>query len=1175
MVEQSALTSRQSKKHAIDPNVRQRVASDPDSSICVSASAGTGKTKVLTDRVLRLMLPRSEGLPGTPAYKILCLTFTKAAANEMALRVNKTLGEWAIMKDDALYDALKQLMGHVPSDEQVQAAKTLFTESVDGGQLQIMTIHSFCQSVLGRFPLESGLPPYFKVLDEYDAEMLIAEACDRVIASARSDEVVGSPLGEAVYYLLSLFDQNKLLMLLKQICAERAQFMELFERYGGIEGLYAQICQTYNFAPYLTDENILSTYLDGVDHEGLRYVAEAMLADDKKSSLTSGPMILKVLNADADERSELFNAYKSVFLTAKGEARSSRGFPSKNVLKACPQSGDILARETDRVLEIQDLLRRVHSSQLTRYVLELGYHVVQHYETLKQQKASLDYDDLILFTLRLLRGADHKGAYHAAWVMYKLDEGLDHILVDEAQDTNPEQWQIISAICDEFFSGLSARDTCLRTVFTVGDIKQSIYSFQRAEPEAFSRMQRKIDTKVKDGGEQNQAVDLDLSFRSTPSILKLVDSVFQREDLQRALGGHAVRHDSYREGQAGHVELWPLFEEEKRDKRDAWTLPVDLNDPTSISAELASEIALTIRGWLDRKEVLSSYDRAIAPGDILILVRSRNILVDQLTRALKEHSVPVSGADQMVLSEQIVVQDLIVLAQFCLLPDDDLVLASVLKSPFLGWNEDDLFSLSYNRSTSLWQQLCNFDASRLSDVHQEIECVAAEQCDAARIYLAELIGRARQMSVFEFFSYVLVQGCPADRFSGLRALKRRLGSDVSDALDEFLNEALNFHYDSVDHMQAFLHYFEGSSSKIKREMEEIGGQVRIMTVHGAKGLQAPIVILPDTVVSGAAKKPERFLWPSRTDLDIPLYSAWTDDDPQLYKDAYARTQKRDEEEYYRLLYVALTRAEERLYIAGYKGSKGMQDHSWYGLVERAMRCDSFVQERDDGCLVLTNAGTDDPDKIQPEAYQEDHHVDLPDWCMVDAPAEPVPPQPLVPSHSAKEDVEVSISPMVFAQQKRFKRGNLTHKLLQFLPDMPEDVRINAAQHYLLRHAADLSQQVRESICTEVLDILYHPDYQIFFGSDSRAEVPLTGLTQDGRIVSGQIDRLVITDDAVWIIDYKSNRPPPEHPKDVAEIYKNQLRAYLETLRIMYPDKQMHCALLWTDGPRLMIMDDVL
>ncbi len=1167
---------------SMDPNTAQHAASHPDHSVWVGASAGTGKTKVLTDRVLRLLLPREDNRPGTQPNRIVCLTFTKAAANEMAVRLNTMLGSWAVMDIDHSEDkkslryTLRQLLGYDPEDRHINAAKRLFADVIDcPGGIQIMNIHSFCNSLLGRFPVEAGLPPNFSTIEEAESAELMRSAQSQVIEYSQNPEQAAAPIANAVNAVITELDEKTFSTLVKKICGERQQMVGLLQQYGSFDNVYAALCDFYNTAQNLSNHDVVNAFCiaDKFDSVGLKHVAELLSEDKGKKAQERAPVMLDWLAASQEERVKLYEVYKTAFLTQKGSIHQ-QSFPPKSVEKKYPQAIEILYKEAERILDAENTIKASKSAAMTRDLLIIGHSVLEKYSKLKEQRGGLDFDDLIARTMELLTGRtqhflslDEKEQVNVMpWVLYKLDQGIDHVLVDEAQDTNPEQWRIIEALSDEFFAGLSARDDVLRTSFTVGDIKQSIYGFQRAAPREFKTMQKKMHEKITNAELINKNISLDVSFRSTKSVLQVVDSVFQNPVLSKAVGEDVIRHKVYRQGQAGLVELWPIFETPKSEQRDFWDPPVNVQNHSNGSSELATYIAETIRNILNRKEHLLSRGREIQPGDFMILVRSRNSFVDQLVRALKKKNIPVSGADRMMLTDQLAVQDLLAVARFCLLPDDDLTLAEVLKSPFMGWDDDELFSLSYNRKGTLWQEVCNLDHGKLDEVADEIKIVADDKRAAAQDYLARMIGRAKVMGAYEFFSHILTQSCPADDVSGLRAICARLGQDAFDPVEELLNSALSFGYEHIDHLQLFLDYQERNNAEIKREMEDTTNQVRIMTIHGSKGLQSPIVILPDTLKDGAAKKTGRFLWPDKTDLPFPIYAARKDDDPERYKDVYQTCQDYDDEEYYRLLYVAMTRAADRLYVGGYCGKNTPKEQSWYYMIKEGMENDADMQELEDGVLRIENPQTEKPDKAEDQTSRAAHTQDIPDWVFEKAKEEPFPPKPLVPSRPSGDD-DIALAPLKAVEDNRFLRGNVTHKLLEFLPDVAPENRHNAAQKYVQKNAADLSANAQGSIVSEVMKIL--DEYGNFFMAGSMAEVPITGLMPDNRIISGQIDRLVIDQDNIWILDYKTNRPPPRNEKDIPAIYRDQLTAYHDAIAAIYPDHTIHCAILWTDGPRLM------
>lgn len=1129
----------------IDANVLQRRAAHPAGSRWVGASAGSGKTKVLTDRILRLLLPQADGKPGTLPHKILALTFTKAAASEMAARVRTRLSEWAVTDDDALKDELARLLGREPNKGDMGAARQLFATVVDAaGGLPIMTIHAFCQSVLGRFPLEAGVTPDFTLIEGSRQVAIMADA--KRLSLTRIGQDPSLPVSAALGRLLPLIDGD---MLDRLVIAVRQEERQLDRLKKSAPSLYEALCLSMGVRPDQTPEGLLEAFCrpERGNETGLRTVATTMMEQGKPSDQTKAACILRWLAADLEARQDLFGEYRRGFLTDSNQPYAKP--LTKALADANPQFLDILGDEAAAIMALGDDMAALACCRATADLFMVAEDILAAYHRIKQERGLLDFDDLIFKTLDLLEGRAAIGDARQAvsWVMFKLDQGIDHILVDEAQDTNPEQWDVVRALSGDFFAGRGAHDETPRTLFVVGDEKQSIFSFQRAAPEKFRAMEQFFQQKIAQSGQDFQSVPMTISFRSARAILQAVDAVFAAPDLQQALGGRVVPHQAFRRGQPGLVELWPLFETEKQTEDDYLAPLTEIRESTSGAARLASQIAATIKGWIGN-EMLESHGRPVEAGDIMILVRTRNAFVGQLVRALKQAGVPVSGIDRMVLKDQIAVQDMLAAARFTLLPDDDLSLAELLKSPLVGWDDDDLLRVAPARTGSLWQ---------------------AVQDEAVAPWLRSLLSLSEQEGAYEFFTALLSRPCPADSISGLRAMKKRLGIEALDPLEELCNTALSYDQTEGGSLQVFVQQFEQGTGEIKRQMEDGAQAVRIMTVHASKGLQAPIVFLPDTTRSHGGRQDDILFWPERSGQQAPYLvpdKSLAVRAAKLAKDTYDRLA---DEEYARLLYVAMTRAEDRLYIGGYKGTKGIKDASWYNYVARAFDGLDGVEAIGEIRRYSTPASAA-PDRIRRQKPAQHHAASEASWLFTPAPAEPMPPRPLVPSKPSESEEDVpALSPLKSLDQARFKRGNITHKLLQLLPDLPEARRAEAMRAYLALPAHELSQELQQNIAEEVTAILLHPDFAPIFGPGSQAEVPVTGMLDDHTLISGQIDRLLVTNTEVLIIDFKTNRPPPTEVKDVPGVYLRQMEAYKRALRLIYPDRTIRAALLWTMDARLM------
>jgi ATP-dependent helicase/nuclease subunit A len=1108
----------------------QLVAADPAQSVWVAANAGTGKTQVLVDRISRLLLA------GTAPHRILCLTFTKAAAAEMADRLNRRLGAWAVMDDAGLTGELADLLGTGGTEVDLGRARRLFAQCLEvPGGLKIQTLHAFCESLLSRFPLEAGVSPHFAVMDERTAAELLKDARDRVIAAPDSEG--------AMDRLAALVDESQFDGVLHELLAGRGRLSRLLKHHGSPEGLVAAAYRALDLPEGETDPDVLAgaCAAGAYDEAGLRRACKA-LSEGTKTDWKRMELIQSWLDAPAERRPDLFGGYAGAYLTDKGEPRAR--LATTGAIAADALVPEILEREQLRVLAVAERRKAVAVAEATATLVDLGARVLETYRDSKELRALLDYEDLILAARDLLRR--DRGV---SWVLFKLDGGLDHVLVDEAQDTSPEQWEIVAALAEEFFAGEAARPPH-RTLFVVGDEKQSIYSFQGAHPEGFALWREHFAERARAARERLLPVEMPMSFRSTAAVLRTVDAVFSDPAARDGLlsGDRPIRHQWSRRGQAGLVELWPTLTPEEVPEDDPWDAPLDQLARASPASRLADRVADTIKGWLDRGEILESKGRPIRPGDVMVLVRTRTAFVERLVRGLKQRGIPVAGTDRMVLTEQLAVMDLVAVGRFALLPQDDLTLAIVLKGPLVGFDEETLFDLAHGRERSLWDEL----RARRADF------------PAAHSFLSGLLARADATPPFEFFARLL------GREGGRERLLARLGPDANDPIDEFLALSLAFEREHVPSLQGFLHWLEAGRAEVKRDMEQGQGQVRVMTVHGAKGLQAPVVFLPDTCSLPARQREARLLWRLEGGEPVLLWPVRSENETPPCKELRAAARGRGDQEYRRLLYVAMTRAEDRLYVAGHEGRKGRPPGCWYDLVAAAV----LEPENADGEVWrIAEPQTEPPEGDRRPVAPALEPQSPPDWCRRAAPEEPAPPKPLAPSRPESEEPPVR-SPLAADDGARFRRGRLVHRLLQSLPDLAPEDRPAAALAFLARPGLGLAPGEGNALAAEVLAVLDHPEAAPLFAPGSRAEVPIVGLV-GGRALSAQVDRLAIRDGEVLVVDYKTNRPPPQRPEGVARLYLAQMAAYRAVLSLVYPGKAVRCFLLWTDVPRLMELPDVL
>ena len=1148
-----------------DPRTVQRMASDTGHSVWVAASAGSGKTKVLTDRILNLLLDR------VAPERLLCLTFTKAAAAEMSVRLSGELSRWTVLEEAKLRVKLDDLRGRTATMDEVSEARRLFAKVLDApGGLKISTIHAFCQSLLRRFPIEAGVSPHFDLADDRTTIELLTNARLTVLAHARYGD--DEELADALSIMIRTLSDQGFEDILKVAVADRGKLDAARTKAGGTGALISEMYRRVGVDPSETDDDLLlnASQEDAFDGPALRAAISALEAGGKEDQRRADGMASWLGEVDAVTRAGLWPVWRKQFLTGDGGIRAR--LAAKKVSEADPQILEALVLEAGRVLQIEARRRTLALAHRTAALIRIATAVLVRYTEEKRRRGLLDYDDLVRKAGELLA----RGGV-ADWVLFKLDGGLDHILIDEAQDTAPSQWAVIRALAEEFFTGDSAHEDRTpeieRTVFAVGDIKQSIYSFQGADPAGFTASRAAFAKRAEDAQRTFKSVPMEVSFRSTDAVLNAVDAVFNRDPGRigvaepnpippdRGGGGwQSIAHFAHRKGMSGRVEVWPLVGPVETEEIDGWAPPITRRGGDDPAARLARLLADRIEGWIGQ-DTLPARGRPVRAGDIMVLVRRRDRLVGELVRALKQKGVPVAGVDRLVLSNQMAVQDLLALGRVLLLPEDDLTLAGVLKSPLFGLSEDELFDLTWSRpSPRLWHSL-----QTKAETDPRLAGIVAQ--------LRALMAAADYLAPYELFQMILNQ--TAENAGGRKALVARLGEEAEEAIDEILAQALIYESTHTPSLQGFLHWLGGSEFEVKRELDGAPvDQVRIMTVHGSKGLQAPIVLLPDTTRPPQVR--DSLLWdqdldtPEMARIPIPLWSSGAKQDETLAAAARAEVKSKAEQEYRRLLYVAMTRAEDRLVVCGWHGKQGPRPEAWHPMVREALADTAGpltvpgLEEAGDGLLVETEQAAD-PKLEDPRAAATADDVTPPAWLHRMAPAEPVPPRPLAPVRGEDEDPPV-LSPM--AERVRFARGTLLHRLLQILPEVAPGEREAAGRRFLSRPTHDLSEPDIETWLAEALSVLSHPEFGEVFAPGSRAEVPIIGVVGD-VVVSRRIDRLRVTDTEVLIVDYKTNRPAPTSIDDVSETYTAQLADYRHLLEKVYPNQRVRCALLWTDGPHLM------
>lgn len=1111
----------------------QRRAANPRASAWVSANAGAGKTKVLTDRVVRLLL--SGSLPG----RILCLTFTKAAAANMAIRVFERLGRWVTLDEESLVKELTELEGEKPTRHQVKLARTLFARAVETpGGLKIDTIHAFCERLLHLVPFEANVPARFAVLDESQTDEMLAQATSNVMADAASGNF--PELAEALD-IISVDAVGDALTAAINAALKCKSF--LHDPKGP-----ARLRRELGLSSDDTLDSIETAMLEGGIGPGeWPAIAQELLAGKPTDQERAASFIAAIEAQDADEK---LKHYLSVFLKeSDGTPRAESRLVTKSVDSALKER---LLTEQSRIWQLIDKRKAARAAERTDALFTLAAEIHTRVEQAKMRLGALDFQDLIDKTLALLSRGD------TAWVLYKLDRGIDHVLIDEAQDTNPEQWEILRKITEDFTAGAGAAGGRVRTLFAVGDPKQSIYGFQGAAPQEFETTRRSWSQKVKQAELHFEDVSLTMSFRSGRAVLSAVDATFAVEANFKGLSFEdkavGTVHESARPHAPGLVEMWPLETPAEEEEPEAWVLPIDEPEQHAPPVVVARRIAQAVKCWTTKGDEMG---RVWTAGDVLVLVRKRSAAFEAVIRALKEAGVPVAGADRLNIGEHIAVLDLVAAGRAALLPDDDLTLATALKSPLVGLTDDDLIRIATDRAD---------EESLLAAMTRHAEdgdAKAKRGCEA----LAAWRELARIHGPVGFFATLLGPR------GGRSLLVARLGSEAGDAIDAFLCFAHQSEMTETPSLTVFLNRFESASHTIKRDLDSVNNEVRVMTVHGAKGLEAPIVVLIDGC-EVLGRDPPLLPLLTATGDKIPVWSPGKNSDSSVMMRSRDLLHAKGYEEHNRLLYVAMTRAKDRLVIAPYRtnGNETKQE-AWCEMIRHGLVAKAGGLELDEapyGPISVWREGSPLARTLKAEADVPPlDPIAVPDWLTKAVVPEPEPLPPIRPSSAlGAADRMTRPGDGPYAPEARL-RGTLVHALLERLPALSPEHREAMARSYIKARAPRLAAELRESILTNALGVLDHADLKPLFGKSSRAEAPIAGrvLTVEGEImVSGQIDRLAVLEHEVLVADFKTTARPPKPGQAPPPSYIAQLALYRTLLAEIYPDKRIRTFLVWTSGP---------
>jgi len=1119
----------------------QAAASDPLVHAALSASAGTGKTHVLTSRVLRLLLR------GTPPASILCLTFTKAGAAEMANRIGERLAHWVRLPDGELGLELKHLCEDYDPNMR-ERARRLFAEVLDapGGGLRIQTIHSFAQTLLASFPAEAGIAPGFRPI-EGRAE---SELARRTLASLLEAAEVGGEAQliadvSALSRRLGEAGAEKYLM----ACAEAHEALVALGEASAIEKRLFALIGVESGDPESEVSGQLSDKEINVDLFG------RLIAANQAWGTGTGDKIVANLTAFLAAAPE---SRREMLATVGSKLVTKEGVPCKSAAKqiaAAPDYDELVAEFAVWLTELSTLLLAAELAKTQAAGLRAGQAFARAYVRAKRAAGVADFDDLIAWTRRLF---EQPGM--GEWVRYKLDQRTDHILVDEAQDTNADQWAIVDALAGEFFSGNPETEDRWRTLFMVGDYKQAIFGFQGTNPKEYEQFRARIASRAgalvvaADEAEARarafRDLSIDASFRSSPPVLEVVDALIGEVGHQAmGLGAPPNPHRAHFAGRPGRVELWPAYDPELQtnesdEGEEGW---IDERDRL-----YADAISRQVRRWLAEAPVMATTKRPLTAADVLILVRSRKELASLIVARLYAQGVPVAGIDRLHLHKPLAVKDLLASIGFAVQPHDDLNLASLLVSPLIGWDQEQLYGLAYGRKGKLWEEL----ATRREEHPHWTEAYAIL---SGWLAMADYVTPAR-------FLEVILSG----PLGGRRKLLRRLGEAARDPIEELVASAITFEQEEIASLDRFLAWFGQGDVEVKRDPSAPSNSVRIMTVHGAKGLEAPLVLLAD-----ATHDPDRVGGTSSIlDVplpgvgDIPMIRPRKDECAPIFRMLINEAKLADQEEHWRLAYVGLTRAAERLVIAGVKPKRDVPQMSWHAAAGRAMQSLGAAAVEVDGwgsALVWAGGGVSTAVAKPGKASLEP--IAVPDCLRQPAPIEARPPRPLAPSQIV-EDRDAA-PPPTSEMREAARRGTLLHALFERLPGVPVADRSALAVRWLEREGVE--EPARQEIVGAACSLIADPAFADLFSPDALAEAPIAAALPDGRVVAGTVDRLCIGSELVRVIDFKTGRTVPADIAHVPPAHHAQMEAYAAALKVIFPGRRVEASLLYTSGPRLITL----
>ncbi len=1125
-------------------NSLQQKAADPTTSAWVEASAGTGKTKVLVDRILRLLIH------GNQAPNILCLTFTRSAAAEMEERLMQRLLSWSTMPEKVLRRDLESLTARAATPHLLGAAQSLYERTINTDfQPKFHTIHSFCEMLLRRFPQEAGVDSNFTILDEQSAKVLLRTASNTILQQLQGPE--SNKSRKDISCISQYVSSDNFSGLLDLLISDRWR-LEKFLRGNDAIKISCVIADMLNLSSEASPDLLVDAACanTSIDEEDWRSSSRSLQAGSKTDQKRA-QIINEWISASPHARRELFEEYCTAFLTR--DQLPIKHLVSARTLAKRPDVLQALRIEQSRILAFTNKIKRAKIVRSTSALLNLTKKILQQFSQEKAKQNCLDYDDLIIKSRVVLTTADM-----SSWVLYKVDRSIDHLLIDEAQDTSIDQWEIIRALTSEFFVGEGAEQHP-RTIFAVGDYKQSIYSFQRANPESFNKMRDYFRGRAKNASAPWADIDLQVSFRSTSPILESVDLIFEQAFATPGESSNEkplpLKHFCWRDQAPGLVELWPIIRPIKELKPTTRPLPTHVSAERSSRTTLAQLVANKINAILLTGNCSQSDN--FQPEDIMVLVRRRGPFVFDLLKALKNLKIPVAGIDRMALTDNIAVMDLISLGHFLLNPNDDLSLAEVLKSPLCNLDDKDLFDLAHNRDGSIWDSLRN-------------SVVSNSPFQEAGFLLEDLLEKAQYFTPSELYADILLTRDYKKYFTS------RIGVECIDPMNEFLNKSIEYEANNSSSLEGFIHWFENSDITSTREpTQNSNNAVKILTVHGAKGLESPIVFLPDTVQKSRANNP--IFWPHEAPLPVWVPNA-TLHDP-MTREWVLERKRREAEEYNRLLYVAMTRAKDQLYICGWSETSNVAPDCWHSTVGQTLKKvgketgeripTSEVENRISNILRLVNFKSAKKNLSRPQpSFPET--TPLPPW---------------INSSLKRHGQQFIYQDTPILRTSRSFLGTecpteeLIAQLVNSLFHIAESEREQAANKFISRLSHKYGTNLLNIVKGWALKILGIEDLSFLFQDNTRGCLPISGpikYRERTSLFHETIDRLVDSGDTLLLVNFLVGNNSSANSPSSPNTFLRKIAVRASLAKLVFPQKDITSAILWVDEQKLQhLSEDML